>query len=178
MQTASYRLPAPWGSLRFTCIDGEFDSLIPELEVVEGPDRAPEEICRWMDIAGSMLEHPHVLSAADRRHLFSLRRMRGLSDFARAVLREVSFLEPGEILSYAQIAERIGEPSAARSVGRALAANPFPILIACHRVAPARAISSMSVLKPQTLMPEAYLGDKAKKGIGAWLRIRDLADLP
>ncbi len=174
----SYRLPAPWGSLRFVEQDGEFDRLIPELEPVQSPDSAPEEMCRWMDLAGSLLEHPHVLSSVDRRHLFSLNRMRSLSAFARSVLREVSFLEPGEILSYAQIAERIGEPAAARSVGRALAANPFPILIACHRVAPARAIDAMSVLRPETLMPEAYLGDKAKKGIGAWLRIHDLSDLP
>jgi AraC family transcriptional regulator of adaptative response/methylated-DNA-[protein]-cysteine methyltransferase len=43
-------------------------------------------------------------------------------------------LEPGERVSYAQLAEAIGEPKASRAVGNALAANPVGLLIPCHRV--------------------------------------------
>ena len=36
--------------------------------------------------------------------------------------------------TYGAIAKRIGHPSAARAVGRALGSNPIPIVIPCHRV--------------------------------------------
>ena len=104
--------------------------------------------------------------------------MRSLSPFARSVLSCAADIPVGEMLSYAEIARRIGEPHAARAVGRALALNPFPILIACHRVASAQALASMDILKPETLMPEAYMGQQAMKGVGAWLRFHDLAAAP
>jgi len=40
----------------------------------------------------------------------------------------------GETMTYGQVAELAGSPGAARAVGRAMAANPFAILIPCHRV--------------------------------------------
>jgi methylated-DNA-[protein]-cysteine S-methyltransferase len=48
-----------------------------------------------------------------------------------AVARAIPF---GETLSYGQIARRLGDLSLARDVGQALARNPFPILVPCHRV--------------------------------------------
>ncbi|HLA97906.1 MAG TPA: methylated-DNA--[protein]-cysteine S-methyltransferase [Anaerolineales bacterium] len=41
---------------------------------------------------------------------------------------------PGSLVSYEQIAALIGQPRAARAVGSAIAANPLPVLIPCHRV--------------------------------------------
>jgi len=40
----------------------------------------------------------------------------------------------GETRSYGWIAREIGNPGAARAVGRALGANPWPLLVPCHRV--------------------------------------------
>ena len=40
----------------------------------------------------------------------------------------------GDTLTYGQIATRLGDPSLAREVGQALAKNPFPIVVPCHRV--------------------------------------------
>lgn len=40
----------------------------------------------------------------------------------------------GEVLTYGDIAKRLGKPAASRAVGGALAQNPLPILIPCHRV--------------------------------------------
>lgn len=40
----------------------------------------------------------------------------------------------GAITSYARLAERVGQPRAARAVGSAIAANPIAYLIPCHRV--------------------------------------------
>jgi O-6-methylguanine DNA methyltransferase len=39
----------------------------------------------------------------------------------------------GKLSTYNLIARHVGKPSAARAVGRALATNPFPIIIPCHR---------------------------------------------
>lgn len=41
---------------------------------------------------------------------------------------------PGQTLTYGEVAVRLGEPQAARAVGQALGANPFPIIVPCHRV--------------------------------------------
>ena len=43
-------------------------------------------------------------------------------------------IKPGTTLSYGEIAERVGEPGAARAVGQALGRNPIPIIVPCHRV--------------------------------------------
>jgi len=42
--------------------------------------------------------------------------------------------QPGDVLSYGELAQRIGAPRAARAVGSALAANEIGWLIPCHRV--------------------------------------------
>ena len=43
-------------------------------------------------------------------------------------------IPPGEVRSYGWIAEAIGQPNAARAVGRAMARNPVVLLYPCHRV--------------------------------------------
>ena len=58
----------------------------------------------------------------------------GLRPFQRRVLEKVREIPPGERRSYGWVANAIGAPRAARAVGTALARNPFPILVPCHRV--------------------------------------------
>jgi methylated-DNA-[protein]-cysteine S-methyltransferase len=58
----------------------------------------------------------------------------GLPAFDRAVYAIARATPPGETITYGQIAARIGDPQAARSVGRAMGANPYPIIVPCHRV--------------------------------------------
>lgn len=48
-----------------------------------------------------------------------------------AVLRKVP---PGAVITYGQLAAKAGSPNAARAVGRAMATNPVPIIVPCHRV--------------------------------------------
>ena len=59
----------------------------------------------------------------------------GVDGFRRTVLetlvREVGW---GETVSYGELAEMAGRPRAARAVGTAMAANPLPFVIPCHRV--------------------------------------------
>lgn len=57
-----------------------------------------------------------------------------LSGFASEVSRELAKTRCGDVLSYAELARRVGNPGAARAVGRVMAKNPFPLVIPCHRV--------------------------------------------
>ena len=56
-----------------------------------------------------------------------------LSPFTQRVLNETKKIKYGETITYAELAKRIGIRSF-RAVGRALASNPIPIIIPCHRV--------------------------------------------
>jgi O-6-methylguanine DNA methyltransferase len=56
------------------------------------------------------------------------------SFFCRSVLsacRKVGF---GQVITYSALAEKLGQPKAARAVGNALAKNPLPLIVPCHRV--------------------------------------------
>ncbi|MDY6794283.1 MAG: MGMT family protein [Actinomycetota bacterium] len=57
-----------------------------------------------------------------------------ISPFSREVYYEVASILMGKTLSYGEVAERAGKPGAARAVGGIMRANPYPIVIPCHRV--------------------------------------------
>jgi methylated-DNA-[protein]-cysteine S-methyltransferase len=54
--------------------------------------------------------------------------------FQREVWQLTRLIPYGETRSYGWIAERLGRAGAGRAVGQALARNPLPIIIPCHRV--------------------------------------------
>jgi O-6-methylguanine DNA methyltransferase len=60
--------------------------------------------------------------------------LRGRSPFEQAVLCKTLLIPYGEVRPYAWVAREIGQPRAVRAVGSALARNPIPLLIPCHRV--------------------------------------------
>jgi methylated-DNA-[protein]-cysteine S-methyltransferase len=53
--------------------------------------------------------------------------------FQRRVLVAEHAIPRGSVASYGSIAAHLRAPGAARAVGRALATNPFPIIVPCHR---------------------------------------------
>jgi methylated-DNA-[protein]-cysteine S-methyltransferase len=55
------------------------------------------------------------------------------SSFQQKILIEEHAIPRGNVRTYGGIAKRIGAPRAARAVGRALATNPVPIIVPCHR---------------------------------------------
>ena len=55
-------------------------------------------------------------------------------NFQRDVLQLTSIIPFGEVWTYGQLAALLHKPRAARAVGAALAKNPMPIIIPCHRV--------------------------------------------
>jgi methylated-DNA-[protein]-cysteine S-methyltransferase len=58
----------------------------------------------------------------------------GGTSFQREVWKRLREIRPGETLSYGELARRVGNPSAARAVGMANAANPIALIVPCHRV--------------------------------------------
>jgi methylated-DNA-[protein]-cysteine S-methyltransferase len=61
--------------------------------------------------------------------------MRRVPEFARRVYEAARTIPAGETLTYGEIAKRLGEePRMAKDVGQALARNPYPIIVPCHRV--------------------------------------------
>lgn len=58
----------------------------------------------------------------------------GTSDFNQQVYSVVRMIGRGETLTYGEVARRVGEPGGAQAVGRAMGANPIPVIIPCHRV--------------------------------------------
>ncbi|MDP8956625.1 MAG: methylated-DNA--[protein]-cysteine S-methyltransferase [Actinomycetota bacterium] len=57
-----------------------------------------------------------------------------LRGFGRRVLEETAGIPFGALATYREVATRAGSPRASRAAGNALAANPVPIVVPCHRV--------------------------------------------
>jgi methylated-DNA-[protein]-cysteine S-methyltransferase len=58
----------------------------------------------------------------------------GVPEFHRRLYAEMLRLGWGEVVTYGELAARVGAPGAAQAVGRAMGANPVPVIIPCHRV--------------------------------------------
>ena len=54
--------------------------------------------------------------------------------FRGRALRACHAIPRGEVITYAELARQAGSPGAARAAGSAMAANPLPVVIPCHRV--------------------------------------------
>jgi methylated-DNA-[protein]-cysteine S-methyltransferase len=57
-----------------------------------------------------------------------------LTQFQKTVLEVTCRIAPGEVWTYHRVAEALRRPRSSRPVGQALARNPVPIVIPCHRV--------------------------------------------
>lgn len=54
--------------------------------------------------------------------------------FQQAVWLELPKIPAGTTISYQEMANRVGRPNAQQAVGQALARNPLPVILPCHRV--------------------------------------------
>lgn len=71
---------------------------------------------------------------AGKRKSFNLSLNPQGTEFQKAVWKRLEQIEFGQTKFYAEIAEEIGNPKAARAIGMANNKNPIPIIIPCHRV--------------------------------------------
>jgi methylated-DNA-[protein]-cysteine S-methyltransferase len=82
--------------------------------------------------------------------------------FQRSVWHELTLIPYGASTSYGEIARRIGHPLASRAVGRANGANPWPVIVPCHRVIGAnRSLTGFGgglAIKRRLLLLEAEVG--------------------
>jgi methylated-DNA-[protein]-cysteine S-methyltransferase len=88
------------------------------------PPKSIEHLCEAMHdyLEGKRIELP--------THLLDWGRC---SSFQRSVLVAERTIPRGYVSSYSALATHVGKPKAARAAGTALARNPFPIIIPCHR---------------------------------------------
>jgi methylated-DNA-[protein]-cysteine S-methyltransferase len=70
----------------------------------------------------------------ERRHFDIPLDWRLATGFRREVLRATEQIPYGQTASYRDVATRAGSPNAVRAAGSALATNPLPIVVPCHRV--------------------------------------------
>ena len=106
----------------------------PAAAVAHGVARTEGETVVWEPEAGESLARELTEYFDGGRRTFDLPVDPRGTDFDLRVwdaLREIPY---GQTMSYGDVAARLGEPGAARAVGRACALNPVPILIPCHRL--------------------------------------------
>lgn len=97
------------------------------------------------NVSPRIIEHPKKLDPVrkqldeyfeGRRTTFSMQIDWQLSHGFRRMVLETLFSQVrfGEVVSYGELALRVGHPRASRAVGTAMATNPVPIVVPCHRV--------------------------------------------
>ena len=96
------------------------------------------------DGGGSTTPPAPVLEAIDRiiRHLTGTKAgldrialdFEWIPPFHRKVYEAARRIASGEVLTYGELAVIAGSPMASRAVGQAMAKNPLPIVVPCHRV--------------------------------------------
>lgn len=114
-----------WGKPRIQRISlGRESAASSELPAKSCPevDTLGDQLCRYL--SGEEVNFERLEGLA----------LETLTPFQRQVLLLTCTVPRGSVTSYKRLACALGIPNAPRAVGRALARNPFPLLIPCHRV--------------------------------------------
>jgi methylated-DNA-[protein]-cysteine S-methyltransferase len=130
----SYKfLDSPVGKLKLVASE---TGLIAVLWENDNPQRVPLSDLVEDNSQSILLEAERQLKeyfAGERRSFSIPLDMRG-TPFQKDVWRALQAIPFGETLSYGQIANQLGRPSASRAVGAANGRNPISIVVPCHRV--------------------------------------------
>lgn len=105
------------------CFDAGKDRAVPDTALFR--DLLPR-LCRYLK--GERVDFPDKLD------------VERATPFQRSVWEIVCSIPYGETRSYAWVAQQLGKPGGARAVGQALAKNPLPMVIPCHRVVGGRGL--------------------------------------
>ncbi len=95
-----------------------------------GPSAGPSAAWEWARELEAYFTRRRLTWSADEVELAHL----GLTPFRLAVYRALLAVRPGAMVTYGELAAAAGRPGAARAVGTAMAENPIPIVVPCHRV--------------------------------------------
>jgi len=131
MTTMYSAIDSPLGRL---CVqgDGQFVTglFLPAHKGWKGPDPG------WRRCDSSFRDVRQQLDeyfSGERRQFDLPLKLTG-TPFQLRVWRELAAIPLGETITYAQLAQRIGQPTASRAVGHANGRNPISIIVPCHRV--------------------------------------------
>ncbi len=142
---AGWTITASWFDSPFgPCLVAESPRGICHLEFVSSKNRTaasqsiaanwPNARIEWIVERGAQLAAILFGSRQPQAARGTIRAFVRGSQFQVRVWRALLQIPPGQLVSYQQIAASLGNPSAARAVGSAVAANPLAYLIPCHRV--------------------------------------------
>jgi len=125
---------SPVGPLTLVASGGELAGLYMDLQ--RHPPRAETLGPSATDATPLLHEAARQLQDyfAGRRTEFELPLSLTGTVFQRRVWSALRDIPYGETISYGQLADRIGQPTAARAVGLANGRNPISIIVPCHRV--------------------------------------------
>ena len=87
----------------------------------------------------------------------------GVAGFTLRVLRAARSIPEGTTISYGELARRAGSPRACRAAGQALARNPVPLVVPCHRVVGSAGLGGYAgglALKARLLALESRAGQR------------------
>lgn len=124
-------IDSPLGRL---CVQGDRQNVtglyLPRHKHWRGPDPAWQQAdAPFVGVREQLAEY-----FAGRRQEFDVPLKLAGTPFQRHVWQELSRIPFGTTITYAELARRIGQPSATRAVGHANGHNPISILVPCHRV--------------------------------------------
>ncbi|HEX6547173.1 MAG TPA: methylated-DNA--[protein]-cysteine S-methyltransferase [Candidatus Dormibacteraeota bacterium] len=125
VDTVIGRFWVAWNGSRISAVQ-----LMQEAEFVAWFERETRRPLRRVESVPDRVRE-RVLEMRGRDLVYDLS---SISPFERAVLMKTLEIPRGEVRTYSWVAREIGAPRAVRAVGTALANNPIPLLIPCHRV--------------------------------------------
>ena len=121
--------PRGLATLSFEDFHGGVDAVLDTVAAKLSP-RMLEAPARLDDVRRELDEY-----FDGRRHDFDLPIDWSLaSPFGQRILKATATIPFGEVSTYGKVAAQAGNPKASRAAGRALGANPIPIVVPCHRV--------------------------------------------
>lgn len=129
MTEAHTTMASPVGDLLLTAADGELTGLFMPGEAVAPPAGALRDETSFAAIRRQLEEY-----FAGERASFDLPVSPPGTPFQQGVWDELRRIGYGQTITYAELAARIGRPTAIRAAGAANGANPVSIVIPCHRV--------------------------------------------
>ena len=117
----------------------------PRAATERWPGAAPTSPPAWVRaLAKRMVEH---LRGRPDPLLDVTLDLAGASAFDQAVWSAAREVPAGTVMTYGQLASRIGRPGAARAVGGAMGRNRVPFIVPCHRIVAASGLGGFSSAK-------------------------------
>jgi methylated-DNA-[protein]-cysteine S-methyltransferase len=94
----------------------------------------PDASLRQSDVAFATVREQLAEYFAGQRQQFDVPLKLAGTPFQQRVWQELVRIPFGTTITYGQLAERVGKPTASRAVGAANGRNPISIIVPCHRV--------------------------------------------